>query len=236
MEEMVRHLQREIEKLKKRILHLGALVETNLREAVQAITSRDESLANKVIETDLEVDRIEVDLEEECLKVLALHQPVAGDLRFLVSLLKINNDLERIGDLAVNIAKRARDLAREQPYPFPFDMDAMADKVQGMVRKSLDAYINHDAKLAYEVGDADDEIDATNRTAYAEIEQRIRKHPERLHTLLSLFSVSRYLERIADHATNISEDIIYMLEGEIVRHQKAERFRAKPGEASARTA
>jgi phosphate transport system protein len=158
--------------------------------------------------------------------VLALHQPVAVDLRFIVAALKINNDLERIGDLAVNVAERAEWLAQRPTVETGFDFVAMADKVQWMLQKSLDAFVRVDTKLAREVREADDEVDAMNRQMYGIVEDGVKKRPDRAAELIHLLSVSRHLERVADLATNISEDVIYLAEGEIVRH-KRERYEAE---------
>jgi len=156
---------------------------------------------------------------------LALYQPVAIDLRFIITALKINNDLERIGDLAVNIAERAEFLAGQKPVDVPFDFDAMADKTQSMLSQSLDALVDMDCNLAYQVCAADDEVDAINRQMYDQVKQSIRNNPEQVDSLIHLLSVSRHLERVADHATNIAEDVIYMVEGKIVRH-KAEKYKS----------
>lgn len=221
---MTLHFQREIDKLKKMVLSLGADVEDNVHKAVQALQNRDTALAEKIIASDEAVDRFEVYLEEECLKILALHQPVAIDLRFVIAVLKINNDLERIGDLAVNIAERAAFLATQEPVDIPFDFAGMSDKTKLMLRKSLDALVNMDAQMAWDVCAMDDEVDAINREMYNQVQEGIRQHPEKMNSLIHLLSTSRHLERIADCATNIAEDVIYMIAGEIVRH-KAEDFR-----------
>jgi phosphate transport system protein len=215
----------EVESLKKRILALSATVEDNVYKAVQSLAERNSALADEVIESDPGIDDTEVTIEEECLKVLALHQPVAGDLRFIVAILKINNDLERMGDLAVNIAERAKFLATRERPNVPLDLPLMAEKTKAMMKKSLDALMKQDARLAYEVLETDDEIDLMNRDMYARIEDAIRKKPEHLESLIHLLSCSRHLERIADHATNIAEDVIYMIDGVIVRH-RAEDFRS----------
>lgn len=219
---MAQHLQKEIEKLKKSILHLGAEVEESVRLAVKAIDNRDAALADRVINTDNDIDQAEVDLEEDCLKVLALHQPVAIDLRFIIAVLKINSDLERIGDLAVNIAERVQSLSTQPSVRIPFDLQGLTEKTQDMLRKSLDSLVNLDAALARKVCYADDEVDAINRAMYDLVKDAIRKHPEQLDVLIPHLSISRYLERIADHATNIAEDVIYMVEGVISRHKNAE--------------
>jgi phosphate transport system protein len=216
---MTVHLERELDRLKKKILALGAIVEERVRMAIKAMETRDRELAKKVIEADDEIDQIEVDVEEGCLKILALYQPVAIDLRFIVAVIKINNDLERIGDIAVNIAERAAFLATQVKVDIPFDFDGMAEKTQSMLKKSLDSLVNMDADLAWEVGAADDEVDAINRDMYLQVQDGIRKDIDRMECLIHLLQASRHLERIADHATNIAEDVIYMINGEIVRHR-----------------
>ncbi|RLB87743.1 MAG: phosphate transport system regulatory protein PhoU [Deltaproteobacteria bacterium] len=216
---MSRHLQGEIEKLKKHILALSALVEESLHKAIKSLLERDEKLARQVIKGDKDVDQMEVDVEEECLKILALHQPVAIDLRFIVAILKINNDLERIGDLAVNIAKRAMFSSTKEPIGIEFDFPRMMMIARSMLKRSIDALVNMDTATATEVCASDDEIDSLNREMYRQIQGAIRKYPERMECLIHLFAVSRHLERIADHATNIAEDVIYMVEGEIIRHR-----------------
>jgi len=216
---MAQHLNREIVNLKKKILSLSSLVEEAVGTAVRSIAQSDASLATYVIDHDFTIDQMEVEVEEECLKILALYQPVAIDMRFLVAVLKINNDLERIGDLAVNVAEQGEYLAGHAKVSIAFDFGGMAEKVQAMLRKSLDALINLDAELAHQVCASDDVIDGINRKMYGLVEDGIRKNPENVVTLIHLLSVSRHLERIADLATNISEDVIYMIEGVIVRHR-----------------
>ena len=216
------HLQREIENLKKKVLALGARVETAVREATLSIENRDYELARSIIQNDPRIDIMEVDVEEDCLKVLALHQPVAIDLRFIVAVLKINNDLERIGDLAVNIAERSAFLAKQPPVGFSLGLVEMANKAQDMLKHSLDALVNLSSGLAQEVCAGDDEVDAMNRQMYLKIQDAIKSNPEKLESLIHLLSVSRHLERIADHATNIAEDVIYMVEGRIARHRTEE--------------
>jgi phosphate transport system protein len=221
---MTVHMQKEIEDLKSNLLTLCAAVEKSLCLSVQSVKDRDAALARNVIDEDVHIDQMEVDLEEECLKILALHQPVAIDLRFIITSLKINNDLERIGDLAVNIAERSEFLAGREPINVPFDFDAMAEKTQWMVTESLDSLVDMDCKRAYQVCAADDEVDALNRKMYKQVEASIVAHPGWAQGLLHLLSISRHLERVADHATNIAEDVIYMVEGRIVRH-KAEDYK-----------
>lgn len=212
------HIQRAIGSLNQKILVLGTLVEENVRLAVRSIERRDAELAARAIDNDDEIDNMEVDVEEECLKILALYQPVATDLRLIVAALKINNDLERVGDLAVNIAERALFLAQQPPVEVAFDFHRMGECSQAMLANSLDALVRADPKLARKVCAADDEVDAMNRKVYLRVQDAIRSTPEHLESLIHLLSVSRHLERIADLATNIAEDVIYMTEGEIIRH------------------
>ena len=216
---MPRHLQREIEKLKKRILALSAVVEESVHKAVRSIAERDARLAQTVIDADHDIDDMEVEVEEECLKILALNQPVAIDLRFIIAVLKINNDLERIGDLATNIAERAAFLATREKVDIPFDFPGMSELSQSMLRRSLDALVHLDPRLAHEVMAADDRVDELHKEMYSQIADGIRRHPDGLDNYINLLAVSRQLERIADHATNIAEDVVYMIDGEIVRHR-----------------
>jgi len=212
------HLHREVENLKKKVLYLDAVVEETLQRSINALKNRDEKLAKEVLEKDSEIDHLEVELEEDCLKILALYQPVAKDLRFIVGILKINNDLERIGDLACNVAERAFDLSYRDKFDIPFDFQGMASHVQEMLHVSIDAMISSNAELAYEVIAMDEKVDIIYREMYPKLEATSYDCPEKLDILLQWVSVSRNLERIADHATNIAEDVIYMLKGTIVRH------------------
>jgi len=215
---MSSHMQKEIDGLKRHVLRLGAVVEEALTKAVDSVERRDARLAAEVIERDTDIDRLEVEIEEECLKVLALHQPVAVDLRLIVSMLKINNDLERIGDLAVNVAERAQALADEPVVGLRTDLRRMAERARYMLKSSLDSLVNLDPSLAQEVRESDDEVDEINRQMFAEFEIGVGQAPQMVKAYLQLLSVSRHIERIADYATNIAEDVIYMVEGEIVRH------------------
>ena len=219
---MSRHLQIELENLKKKLLALAAIIETAVRDATLSIEKRDSELAQKIIDDDANIDNTEVEIEEDCLKILALHQPVAIDLRFIVAVLKINNDLERIGDLAVNIAERAVFLAGQSKVNISIDLVDMAHNAQSMLKKSIDALINHDAELAHKVCVSDDIVDQMNRQMYLKVQEAILKNPEQITPLIHLLSASRHLERIADHTTNIAEDVIYMIEGQIIRHKTEE--------------
>lgn len=217
---MPARLQKELEKLKKRILFLGAMVEEHVRMAINAVELRDADLADKIAKSDYEIDDLEIEIEEDCLKVLALHQPVAIDLRFLVAVIKINNDLERVGDEAVNIAQRIKIIAKRKRLDIPFNYSLMAEKAAYMLKRSLDALVNMDDHLAVKVCGLDDEVDNMQSQAYDVIKQAINEYPDRVSYLINLLLISRHLERIADHATNIAEEVVYLVQGEIVRHGK----------------
>jgi phosphate transport system protein len=194
------------------------MVEDRVRTVLKAIETNDAELARKVIKTDYEIDEMEVEIEEECLKILALHQPVAVDLRFLIAVIKINNDLERIGDQAVNIAERVDVIAKRDLTDFFFDYSSMGEKAQNMLKMSLDALVNMDYDLAFKVVQLDDEVDKIKNEAYDRIKNVMSKHSDKIGYLINLLLISRHIERLADHATNISEEVIYMIEGEIIRH------------------
>lgn len=219
---MTIHFQKELQKIKKMILELGALVEERLQMAILAIENTDAEIAQKIIMTDYEIDEIEVEVEEECLKALALYQPVAADLRFLIAVIKINNELERIGDQAVNISQRVMVLAKKGGYRFVFDYSSMAQQAAFMLKRSLDALVNLDIKLAYKVMQLDDKIDDLQKIAYDEIKAAMREDPDQLGYLINFLLISRHIERLADHATNIAEEVIYLIDGEIIRHGKFE--------------
>ena len=216
---MKRHLQVELEKLKKQILLMAGMAEQSVQNAAKALKARDLELAQRIIDGDQAMNELEVEIEEECLKILALHQPVAVDLRFIVAVIKINNDLERVGDMAVNIAERVLVVATKPPVSFSFNFDEMASKVEVMLKLSLDSLVNLDVDMAYRVLLMDDEVDGLKIRCYDLVKDALRNEPDRANSLINLFLVSRHLERIADHATNIAEDVIYMVEGEIHRHK-----------------
>ena len=219
MEKMIRkHFSRELEKIKKQLLSLGAMVEEQVRMATRAVETHDAELAQQIIKSDYDIDEMEVEIEEECLKVLALHQPVAVDLRFLIAVIKINNDLERIGDQAVNIAERVDVIAKRDLSDLFFDYTSMGEKVQEMLKMSLDALVNMDYDLAFSVVMRDDEVDQIKSEAYDRIKQAMSQHPDKIGYLINLLLISRHLERLADHTTNIAEEVIYLIEGEIIRH------------------
>jgi phosphate transport system protein len=219
---MTRHIERQIDQLKEKILRVGTLVEEAISKSITALINRDTALANRVAANDVEIDRMEVEVEEECLKILALYQPVAADLRFVVSALKINNDLERMGDLARNIAKRVGQLAGGEPIDLPPEIRTMATQAQDMVKHSLDAMVQGDPALARQVREEDDAVDEARQRVRRSVIQGIKMEPERVESLLRINSVSKHIERIADMATNIAEDVIYMVEGDIVRHRSTE--------------
>lgn len=211
-------LEKELEHLKKEILEIGALVEEQLRLAIDALLTGNETQAQQVIESDAQVDIREVGIEEDCLKILALYQPVANNLRFVIAVLKINNDLERIGDLAVNIAQRVTDLHGDRLLKPIVDVRAMSDKVKVMLGKALDALVKLDSDLARHVCLLDDDVDAMHRDCYHAAQDAIQANPSSVATVLQMVSISRYLERCADQVTNIAEDVIYLVDGIIVRH------------------
>lgn len=211
-------MQKELDNLKKKILELGAEVEERVRQAVAALLTRDLELAEKVKGGDAQVDNLEIALEEDCLKVLALHQPVAADLRFIVSILKINNDLERVADFAVNIAERVIDLSGASRVDCPYDISSMAVLVDKMIKTSLDALVEEDVNLAHRTIRLDDEVDSMHRANFASVKDAIRTDTTYIDDLVYFLSISRYLERMGDLATNIAEDVIYQVDGEIVRH------------------
>ncbi len=219
---MPMRIQRDIAKLKTRLLEMGLKIEETFARAVQCVRDRNTQMASAIVAGDREIDLAEVDLEEECLKTLALNQPVAGDLRLIVTVLKINNDLERIGDLVVNMAERVITLAAHPEVELPFDFSRMAHTAHLMLHASIEALVNLDKSRAYEVLARDEEIDTMHREMYQRAGQMLRERPGQAEILLHGIALSRYLERIADHATNIAEDVIYLVDGEIVRHQVKE--------------
>ncbi len=215
------HMHREIEQLKTSILELCGIVQEQLSDAVRAVLDRDPNLADQVERRDRQIDAKEIEIEEAALKLLALYQPVALDLRFVIAFIKINNDLERIGDLAVNIARKARTLSQYEPIRMPIDVDAMWKNVKAMIRDSVDSLVQTNAELAADVCRRDEIVDQQKRDSRRTIEQLIASQPSAVQPLLQYLAVSRNLERAADHATNIAEDVIYLVRGQIPRHQAA---------------
>ena len=211
-------MQQELDDLKKMLLALSAEVEGRVKQAVQALLTGDRKLAETVKCGDAQIDNMEIELEEECLKVLALHQPVATDLRFIVSILKINNDLERVADFAVNIAERAIDLSGVIKIDCPYDIARMAELVEQMLKMALDSLVEKDTDLARKTINLDDEVDDLHKGNFAKVKEAIRNDPTYLDGLVYYLSISRYLERMGDLATNIAEDVVYQVDGEIIRH------------------
>jgi phosphate transport system protein len=216
---MSKHLQRDLDQLQKDILGMGTAVEEAVTRAVRAVLDRDADLAREVIEGDDPIDLQENQVEEECLKILALHQPVATDLRRIASILLINTDLERMADLAVELAERAVHLAKPPLLPIPESLPVMSDLTTSMVRQSLDSFVHLDAVHARRVVRLDDEVDRHNSEIIDVLIGLMKRSPDFIAPGLSMFSVVRHLERIADHATNIAEDVVYLVEGAIVRHR-----------------
>jgi phosphate transport system protein len=215
---MARHLQRDLDQLSKDLLTMGALVEEATNKAITALARRNRALAREVSQSDPAINDQENLVEENALKILALHQPVAADLRFIITALKVNNDLERIGDHAVSIGERSDVLANLDPIPLPEDFQTLVDVVQRMVHDSLNALVERDAQLARSVCAMDDEVDRIHRLMYAEMQEVMRKDPATIEPAINTISATRHLERIADLATNIAEDVVFMVEGEILRH------------------
>ena len=216
---MIQHLHREIEGLKQQLVVEASSIEENLRDSIRALMDRDLELAKATVERDNLIDEMEVEVEEECLKIFALYQPVAIDLRYIVAFLKLNNDLERIGDLATNIAARAASLAIKEPLRIPSQIPDMSEIVQKMLKISLDALVDLDGEKARVVIEMDDRVDSIHVSMYDIIGNKIKAFPENVHIWMEILAVSRYLERIADHCTNIAEDVEYMLTGQIHRHK-----------------
>ncbi|VGO11658.1 Phosphate-specific transport system accessory protein PhoU [Pontiella desulfatans] len=219
---MAKHLEKELERLKKMIYSLSARVDESLELAVKSIQENNIELAQKVIADDKLVDNLEIEVEEECLKALALYQPVAIDLRFIIAVMKMNNDLERIGDLAADIAKNGIKISKLPKPKIPLDLHQMTYLVKTIVRKSLDSLINIDPYLAREVIKDDDEINDMKSEMKNEIVEALQREPEHAESLITLLAITHRLERIGDHACNIAEDVIYMVEADIVRHKAAE--------------
>ena len=213
------HLQTEIDKLTKKLFHLSTLVEESLELAIKAVHDQDLELAATIKERDKEIDRTEVDIEEDCLKILALHQPVAADLRFLITVLKMNNDLERIGDLAVNISKGKPCLVEgSSPLVFGERLKDLGDKAQLMLRNSLQALLDLNVEGARQVLAADDEVDADYKNFTDLIKAQLGGNKEQTDLMVTWVMIAKHIERVADLATNIAEDTIYTVTGEIVRH------------------
>ena len=218
---MQRHFHEELDSLKQTLLAMGALVEDQIRRVMRALVERDDVLARNVIERDAQVNAYDVEVDEKCVELLALHQPTAGDLRFLTTAMKIVTDLERIGDQAVNIAQRAIELNQEVQLKPYIDLPRMAEKAQAMVKESLDAFVARDTELARRVCSEDAVVDALNHQIFRELLTFMMEDAKTIPRAIRLILIARFLERVADHATNIAEMVIYMVESKMVRHTLA---------------
>jgi phosphate transport system protein len=213
-----RKYEEELSELRRCILEMGGLVEKQIAWAVQALTARDRVLAETTIRKDSAVNRLDVEIDGLCLRLLALRQPAARDLRFITTALKITTDLERIGDMAVNISERALELADAPPLKPYIDVPRMAEIAARMLRESLDAFVREDTALALDVCRSDDEVDNLNEQIFRELLSFMLEDPKTITRAMGVLFVSKYLERIADHATNIAEMVIFMVKGKSIRH------------------
>jgi len=219
-----RHFQEELEQLKTRLLEMGGLAEEQVRVAVKALTDRDRDLVDFVLQGDEPINTLHIELDSRCFMLLALHQPMAVDLRAIVSAVKINTDLERVGDLAINIAEAARRYVALAPVKKLIDIPRMATIAQSMLRDALDAFVRRDMELAQRVLNEDDKLDALKTQIFRELLTYMLQDPATIEPALDLILISRHLERIGDHATNIAEDVIFMVSARDVRHHADERL------------
>ncbi|MDC0295479.1 phosphate signaling complex protein PhoU [bacterium] len=216
---MTKHLDRELQSLRSSLVEQFGIVEQMIQRSVRSLVERNADLADQVIAGDAQVDKTDIYIEEECLKLLALHQPVATDMRWLVTVVKTNSELERMADLACNIAERAKSLSFLPLYPVPDEIHEMVSISTRMVRDALDSFVERDPEKAAAVINEDDRVDALNRKVIDQLQETMRQTPDNVEPALHCFSASRQLERIADLAENIAEDVIYLVEGTIVRHK-----------------
>jgi len=212
--------EEELKKLREEILYMGGMVEDQIQKAIKSLVDRDSNLADLIIERDHEVNRLDVDIDDICVRLLALHQPAGRDLRFITTGLKITTDLERIGDMAVNICERALELNQEPQLKPYIDIPRMARIAQRMIRESLDAFVREDTELALKVCKDDEEVDQLNSQIFREVVSFMIADPLTINRAIKISSISKYLERIADHATNIAEMVIFMVKGKSIRHLK----------------
>ena len=212
--------EEDLKKLREDILTMGGLVEDQIQKAVKSLVDRDSALAETIIQRDHEVNRLDVEIDDLCIRLLALHQPAARDLRFITTALKITTDLERIGDMAVNICERALELNREPQLKPYIDIPRMAQISQRMIRESLDAFVREDTDLALKVCKDDQQVDDLNSQIFREVISFMIGDPQTINRAVKISSISKYLERIADHATNIAEMVIFMVKGKSIRHLK----------------
>jgi phosphate transport system protein len=212
--------EEDLKKLRDDILYMGGLVEDQIQKAVSSLVERDSALAETIIQRDHEVNRLDVDIDDLCIRLLALHQPAARDLRFITTALKITTDLERIGDMAVNICERALELNVEPQLKPYIDIPRMAQTSERMIRESLDAFVREDTDLALKVCKDDQEVDDLNSQIFRETISFMIEDPHTINRAMKISSISKYLERIADHATNIAEMVVFMVKGKSIRHMK----------------
>jgi len=218
----VPHFQEELQQLKARLLEMGGLAEDRVRSAVKALVDRDSSAVDAVLAGDGAINELHIEIDSRCFKLLALHQPMAVDLRAIMSAVKINTDLERVGDLAVNIAEAAVRYLQHPPVKALIDIPRMADIAQGMLRDALDAYVRRDTALAQAVLDRDDVLDGLKTQVFRDLLTCMLGAPQTIEPALDLILVSRHLERIGDHATNVAEDVIFMVSARDVRHHASD--------------
>lgn len=220
MEHTDKRYEEELKKLREEILYMGGMVEDQILKSIKSLVERDSKLAELIIERDHEVNRLDVDIDDICVRLLALHQPAGRDLRFITTGLKITTDLERIGDMAVNICERALELNQEPQLKPYIDIPRMARVAQRMIRESLDAFVREDTDLALKVCKDDEEVDQLNSQIFREVVTFMIDDPHTINRAIKISSISKYLERIADHATNIAEMVIFMVKGKSIRHLK----------------
>jgi phosphate transport system protein len=222
MERLTRHFQEELETLQQRLLWMGGLAEERMSDSVRAVAHRDPALVDRILAGDAPINALHIEIDDRCLKLLALHQPMAADLRAIVAAVKINSDLERVGDLAVNIAEAAKRYLQHAAVKPLIDIPRMGDIAQRMLRDALDAYVRRDTRLAQTVLAADDQLDGLKTQIFRELLTFMLADPSTIEPALDLILISRHLERIGDHATNIAEDVIFMVSAKDVRHHLAE--------------
>jgi phosphate transport system protein len=220
MEHTDKRYEEELKKLREEILYMGGMIEDQIQKSIKSLVERDSKLAELIIERDHEVNRLDVDIDDICVRLLALHQPAGRDLRFITTGLKITTDLERIGDMAVNICERALELNLEPQLKPYIDIPRMARVAQRMIRESLDAFVREDTELALKVCKDDEEVDQLNSQIFREVVTFMIDDPHTINRAIKISSISKYLERIADHATNIAEMVIFMVKGKSIRHLK----------------
>jgi len=220
-----RHFDRELANLKKKLLSMAAIAESMIDQAISELVTRDESVAEPIAQSEQQLNRLQVEIDEDVVKLLATRQPVAVDLRFILAATRINSELERIGDLVINITENVHILAQDAPLKPLIDIPRMAETARKMVRESLDAFVNSDAALAQSVIMTDDEVDALKDQVLRELLTYMMADPRTIERALALILIARHLERIADHATNIAQDVIYLIQGRDVRHPRTPKER-----------